>query len=866
VRQAEIGPELKSQVREYLEKQGYGITEGAKLMGKSGVEHTFDMLAQRDDGFATHTIAICIATTEGDSDTEAGTVFSFANKAYDAGIQERIFIAIPELSQEAKELAEKQRIKVINEEQIESLLNLKPKLPDKPKEPFRFGTKEQLIESLSNRGYRVEEKAKVRGRSGVEYTFDILAYTDVDGVGHSLGIDFINGGKDASKEISLEQVALFDTKAYEVGIDDKIIVAPLQLSPEAQQFAQQQRIKVLEPDQKIAAEPKPTKEEPAPPEEKLAKAEEEKPTKAEEEKLTKAEEEKPTKAEEEKPTKAEEEKPTKAEEEKPTKAEEEKPTKAEEEKPTKAEEEKPTKAEEEKPTKAEEEKLAKAEKAKAAETKPKAKHLRHAIQTEALQLIPEVMARRYNAIPLSVSGNTLQVAMADPTDIFALEAFSALSRLRIKPIAANATEVREAIDFNYKGYGEIEKQLSRITISGDVSEEKLALTADTDAPLAQALSLIIEEAVKARSSDVHIEPEEDRLRVRYRIDGTLQDMMSLPLNIHLALVSRIKILADMNIADRHRAQDGQFSTEAKGREIDVRVATAPTVNGEMAELRLLDKSVATLGLSELGMLSDSLERYENMLKVPYGMILISGPTGAGKTTTLYASINSLDCLERNVITIEDPAEYRFKDINQIQVNPQAGITFATGLRSILRLDPDVIMVGEIRDAETANIAVQAALTGHLMLSSVHASDATGVLSRLLDLGVEPFLIASSVIGVVAQRMVRRICPDCSHIIEAPVIEQMAYEREIGEKKTEFQYGTGCKTCAYAGFLGRTGIFEILSMSDAVRTMLTSQASSSQIRAQALKEGMVTMMNDGMRKVKEGITTPSEVLRNAYSAD
>jgi general secretion pathway protein E len=818
VRQAEIGPELKSQVREYLEKQGYGITEGAKLMGKSGVEHTFDMLAQRDDGFATHTIAICIATTEGDSDTEAGTVFSFANKAYDAGIQERIFIAIPELSQEAKELAEKQRIKVINEEQIESLLNLKPKLPDKPKEPFRFGTKEQLIESLSNRGYRVEEKAKVRGRSGVEYTFDILAYTDVDGVGHSLGIDFINGGKDASKEISLEQVALFDTKAYEVGIDDKIIVAPLQLSPEAQQFAQQQRIKVLEPDQKIAAEPKPTKEEPAPPEEKLAKAEEEKLTKAEEEKLTKAEEEKPTKAEEEKPTKAEEEK------------------------------------------------LAKAEKAKAAETKPKAKHLRHAIQTEALQLIPEVMARRYNAIPLSVSGNTLQVAMADPTDIFALEAFSALSRLRIKPIAANATEVREAIDFNYKGYGEIEKQLSRITISGDVSEEKLALTADTDAPLAQALSLIIEEAVKARSSDVHIEPEEDRLRVRYRIDGTLQDMMSLPLNIHLALVSRIKILADMNIADRHRAQDGQFSTEAKGREIDVRVATAPTVNGEMAELRLLDKSVATLGLSELGMLSDSLERYENMLKVPYGMILISGPTGAGKTTTLYASINSLDCLERNVITIEDPAEYRFKDINQIQVNPQAGITFATGLRSILRLDPDVIMVGEIRDAETANIAVQAALTGHLMLSSVHASDATGVLSRLLDLGVEPFLIASSVIGVVAQRMVRRICPDCSHIIEAPVIEQMAYEREIGEKKTEFQYGTGCKTCAYAGFLGRTGIFEILSMSDAVRTMLTSQASSSQIRAQALKEGMVTMMNDGMRKVKEGITTPSEVLRNAYSAD
>ncbi len=773
MRQLEIGPELRAQVKEYLEKQGYEITEGAKLLGKSGIEHTFDMLAQRDDGFTTYTIAICIAAG-GNSETEAGSVFSFANKAYDTSIQDRVLIAIPGLGQEAKELAQKQRIKVIDGERIESLLDLKPMPPVKPKEPFRFETKEQLVESLANLGYKVEEKAKVRGRSGVEYTFDILAYTDIDEVGHSLGIDFLSG----EKEISLEQVALFDTKAYEVGIDDKVIVVSLQLSPEAQQFAQHQRIKVLEPGQKLPSQPTLTKEKPAPPEEK------------------------------------------------------------------------PTKV----------------EKSEAPDTKPQLKHLKHVTQPEALQLIPEVMARRYNAMPLAISGNTLQVAMADPTDIFALEAFSAVSRMRIKPIAANAKEVRESIDFNYKGYGEIEKQISRISIPGEATEERLAISADTDAPLAQALNLIIEEAVKARSSDIHIEPEEDRLRVRYRIDGTLQDMMSLPLNIHLALVSRIKILADMNIADRHRAQDGQFSTEAKGRQIDIRVATAPTVNGEMAELRLLDKSVATLGLAELGMLPDSQAKYEGMLKVPYGMILISGPTGAGKTTTLYASINSLDCMGRNIITVEDPAEYRFKDINQIQVNPQAGITFATGLRSILRLDPDIIMVGEIRDAETANIAVQAALTGHLMLSSVHASDATGVLSRLLDLGIEPFLIASAVIGVVAQRMVRSICPDCSHLIEAPVVEQMAYQKEIGEKKTEFQYGTGCKSCAYTGYLGRTGIFEILAMSDTIRTMLSTQASSSQIRAQALKEGMVTMMNDGMRKVKEGITTPSEVLRNAYSAD
>jgi len=476
------------------------------------------------------------------------------------------------------------------------------------------------------------------------------------------------------------------------------------------------------------------------------------------------------------------------------------------------------------------------------------------------------MARRYNAIPLAISGNTLQVAMADPTDVFALEAFSALSRMRIKPVAASVKEVREAIDFNYKSYGEIEKQLARVSVSGEEFVDRLAISTDTDAPLAQALSLIIEEAVKARASDIHIEPEEDRLRVRYRIDGTLQDLMSLPLNIHSALVSRIKILSELNIADRHRPQDGQFSVKAKGRDIDIRVATVPTVSGEMAELRLLDKSRATLGLAELGMLPESLTKYEAMLKVPYGMILISGPTGAGKTTTLYASINSLDCLGRNIITIEDPAEYRFKDINQIQVNPQAGITFATGLRSILRLDPDVIMVGEIRDGETANIAVQAALTGHLMLSSVHASDAAGVLSRLLDLGIEPFLIASAVIGVVAQRMVRRICPDCSHLIEAPVVEQMAYEKGIGEKRTEFLYGTGCKSCAYTGYFGRTGIFEILTMSDAIRTLLSSQASASQIRAQAFKEGMVTVMMDGMRKVKAGITTPSEILRNAYTAD
>ena len=771
VRQMEISPELKTHVRKYLAQQGYKVTEGAKLLGKSGVEHTFDMMGQRDDGLTSYTVAVSIAAG-GDREAEAGIIFSFANKAYDCGILDRMLIAIPELSQEAKQLAQKQRIKVIDGERIEQVLTLKTVQSAKPEEPIKVETRADLIKSLTNRGYGVKEKARIKGRSGVEYTFDILADTENDQVEHRLAIDFLNG----QKEVGLDQLMLFDTKAFEVGVDEKAIVVSVDLTPEAQQFAQHQQIKVLKLDQRLPVKPgteglpaKPgTGELPAQPSQTPVK------------------------------------------------------------------------------------------------TEKASKLLRQQPQSEALQLIPEVMARRYNAIPISISGRTLEVAMVDPTDIFALEAFAAQSRMRIKPIAASAKDVRDAIDFNYKGFGEIEAQVSRISFSDEATDEKLAIKAATDTPLVQALNLIIDEAVKARASDVHIEPEEDRVRVRYRIDGTLQDTMSLPLNVHRALISRIKILSELNIADHFRPQDGQFSTMAKGREIDIRVATAPAVLGETATLRLLDKSLATLGLAELGLLPDSLAKYENMLKVPYGMILVSGPTGAGKTTTLYASINSLDTHGRNVITIEDPAEYRFPDIVQIQVNAQAGITFASGLRSILRLDPDVILVGEIRDTETANIATQAALTGHMMLSSIHANDSAGVLSRLLDLKVETFLIASSVIGVIAQRMVRRACPDCGRLIEVPLAEQIAYEKETGEKRAEFIYGTGCKSCAYTGYLGRTGIFEILPVSDAIGAMVCNHASSAAIREQALKDGMISMMSDGMRKVKEGITTPFEVLRNTYT--
>lgn len=487
-------------------------------------------------------------------------------------------------------------------------------------------------------------------------------------------------------------------------------------------------------------------------------------------------------------------------------------------------------------------------------------------QPEAIQLISEDMARKYRSIPISIKGNSLIVAMADPADLFALEALANQSHLRIDPQFASPEEIEESIDFNYRDLGGIEKKVSHISLTEEIENQNIRLSTVTDAPVAQALILIIDEAVKARASDIHLQPQEDRLRVRYRIDGTLQDTLSLPTATSIPLISRIKVLATMNIADRHRPQDGQFSVDAKGRLIDIRVATTPTIWGEMAALRLLYKSKATMTLPELGFSRESLLTFEKMIKVPYGMILVSGPTGAGKTTTLYAAINCLDNIGRNIITIEDPPEYHFKNINQIPVNAKAGVTFAAGLRSILRLDPNVILVGEIRDAETANIAVQAALTGHLVLSSIHANDSAGVIFRLLDLGIEPFLVASSLAGVVAQRMVRRVCPECARPVRVSLMEQMIYTKEAADERTEFIYGKGCQTCGQTGYFGRMGIFEILRMSDEIKTMLIKGTSTSELKEQALKEGLITLLRDGMLKVKSNQTTPSEVLRNAYAME
>ena len=758
----------------YLTGQGYEVTEQTKLKGRSGLEHNFDVLARRDDGFARRTIAFAVLTGLADQPAAEASIFAFANKTYDAAISERAVILPTALAKQAQEFADSQKVQVFDEASVQILFaqtenTPAPETPNLDR-PLKFVDKSDLIDSLKKTGYKVEENGHLTGKSGIEHTFDLVACSAGNGAQeHCLGIDLINH----HPVLNLEEVALFDTKAYDARVGSKFIATASKLSDEAEKFAESQKIRIITFAPQSEVSPLKTVPVTAPPPQMEIKP---------------------------------------------------------------------------------------------AEGGKLGRELRQLPTPEALKAIPEIMARRYAAIPVRLTGNTLEVAMANPSDILALEALTAYSKRRIKALAADERELRDAIDFNYKGYGEVDKFLSRMSASGDITDEKLALDAAVDAPLAQALNLIIEEAVKARASDIHLEPDEERLRVRFRIDGALQEMMSLPISVQRAIISRIKILASLNIADHHHAQDGQFSVTAGGRNIDIRVATAPVVHGEMSVMRLLDKSRGLMQLTQLGFNKDSLAKYESMLRVPYGMILISGPTGAGKTTTMYASLSSIDTKSRNVITIEDPAEYRFKDINQIQVNVQAGITFASGLRSILRLDPDVIMVGEIRDAETANIGVQAALTGHLMLSSIHANDTVGVLFRMVDLGVEPFLISSAIIGVIAQRMVRRVCPYCNHQVEAPVVEQVAYERETGEKRVKFNYGTGCKSCAYSGYLGRIGVYEIMYFSETLKRMLLDGASASDLRAQSIREGMVTMMKDGMLKVKDGITTPSEVLKNAYSPE
>ncbi|HIP87652.1 MAG TPA: type II/IV secretion system protein, partial [Anaerolineales bacterium] len=491
---------------------------------------------------------------------------------------------------------------------------------------------------------------------------------------------------------------------------------------------------------------------------------------------------------------------------------------------------------------------------------------RHVVQPRALALVPEEIASRYHAIPLDIIGGELVVVMENPQDIRALEDISLRAGMRVRPALGVREDIDEAITLYYRSRGEIERQIDQIAPEPTTLPAPTRLTPEEIAenPVSRVVELILRQAIRDRASDVHIVPDDGILRIRYRIDGILHDALEVPLSVHAPLISRIKVLAGMNIAERRRPQDGQFVFVGDHGEVDVRVATAETIRGEMAVLRILDKSLSLMELEELGFLPEAMEAYERLYTLPFGMILVAGPTGAGKTTTLYATINRLDREESNIMTIEDPIEYQFERISQIQVNRQAGITFAAGLRAIMRMDPDVIMVGEIRDHETARIAVQAALTGHLVLSSIHANDAVGVLFRLVDLGVEPYLVVSALVGVVSQRLVRRVCEHCRMLAEASPEENRVYKEEMGTPLTHFYKGQGCHFCANTGYRGRTGVFEVLTLSEPIRRLLMEGAAADEIREQAIREGMITMRRDGMIKVREGITTPREVMRNVYT--
>jgi len=491
---------------------------------------------------------------------------------------------------------------------------------------------------------------------------------------------------------------------------------------------------------------------------------------------------------------------------------------------------------------------------------------RHTISPEILKLVPEELARKYNVLPLDVIGKSLALVMADAMDVGTIGDIAAVTRMRIEPMMGFPDEIREAIDRNYGGGGGGE-EVTVVETPPEEEEAKLEqlLAEEAQVPAIRTLNRLILQAIRSRASDIHITPQKDKLYIRYRVDGVLMDKTTLNMQIHDALLSRLKIISNMNIAERRRPQDGQYTVSVDGKNIDIRVACASTVYGEMAVLRILRKSASLLELTDLGFFPDIMKRYQQLLKLPFGMILLGGPTGSGKTTTLYASLNQLNSKERNIMTIEDPVEYHLPGINQFQVNPRADVSFANSLRAFMRLDPDIILVGEIRDTETAKIATQAALTGHLVFSSVHANDAVGILFRMQDLGVESYLICSSLAGTIAQRIVRRICPHCREAYEPPPEELTAYREEMDELPDKFYRGIGCNLCGGTGYMGQCGVYELLTLTEAVKHLFLDNATAMEIHKQAVQDGMETLKHDAMHKVKEGITTIPEVLRNVYSS-
>ncbi|MCH8062806.1 MAG: type II/IV secretion system protein [Chloroflexi bacterium] len=488
------------------------------------------------------------------------------------------------------------------------------------------------------------------------------------------------------------------------------------------------------------------------------------------------------------------------------------------------------------------------------------------IDPSAIVMLPEEIARKYTALPISVTATRLTIALTDPTDLQTIQDLAVRTGHAIDPVISTPKDIVEQIDLSYRL-----TELSGATSDSDGEEDgpaagRLTASSIREAQPAEVIDLLLRQALQDRASDIHLQPTESRLRIRFRIDGILHDVMNLPLELHPTFISRLKIMSGMNIAERRRPQDGQFSIEVQNRKVDIRVAVSSTVTGELAVLRLLDKEFTVMGLDQLGMEADIMSRYRDLLKLPYGVIIVCGPTGAGKSSTLYASILQMNRDEQNVMSLEDPVEYRISDTNQMQVHPEAGITFAGQLRSILRLDPDVILVGEIRDQETAIIAIQAALTGHLVLTTLHANDSVSALIRLKDLGVPAYLVTTSVAGIVAQRMVRRVCTVCQTMTTRPIEEHQAYEAETGESMDRFVYGAGCNVCAQTGYRGRTGVFELLTMSDELRQMFLSDAARHEMTAQTLRDGMIPLRLDAMRKVKQGVTTQYEVTRVLFTLE
>jgi type IV pilus assembly protein PilB len=484
----------------------------------------------------------------------------------------------------------------------------------------------------------------------------------------------------------------------------------------------------------------------------------------------------------------------------------------------------------------------------------------------SIELIPPEVATKFQVVPIKREGRVLTVAMANPDNIFAIDDIKFITGLEVHPVVATETAIKRAIDRFYESADSLAEVMKDMQEDFEIVEEMdedagAAEALSEDAPVVKLVNSLIADAVNKGASDIHVEPFEKKLRVRYRIDGVLHEMMSPPYKMKGAVTSRLKIMAELDIAEKRVPQDGRIKIRIGAKKIDLRVSSLPTIFGEKIVMRILDKSNLQIDLTKLGFQQEALTKLVRGIEMPYGMVLVTGPTGSGKTTTLYSALNKINLPEFNIMTAEDPVEYNIDGINQVMVHEEIGLTFAAALKAFLRQDPNIVMVGEIRDLETASIAVKAALTGHLVLSTLHTNDAPSTINRMIDMGIEPFLVSSSVNVIMAQRLVRRICVKCK---KKEKIHPEAL-RELGitsEEAFDIYKGEGCPACSNTGYSGRTGLYEVMPISEAIREMILNRASASEIKEQAVREGMTTLRGDAVWKLKNGITSLEEVLRES----